>query len=228
MAYPRRITKAERATRRMLSLWDDVKAARTLRELGGACADFEAELPEHEFAQDMIRYLVAKQARQLGFECPRMTDDECYAAFAAEYMAPQKELRFENRRQYAPLYVQPNAASRAAARQGLQARAAAPLSRRGGLTTQQAGRLGIGSGVARARDIVAGKRVNAHQVKRFCDSKQHERDRALAQGLEPKDSKALQSWLLWGGDPLCAQARAIVESQRAETARARARRLKNP
>jgi hypothetical protein len=70
------------------------------------------------------------------------------------------------------------------------------------LTTQEAGKMGVGSGVARARDIVAGKRVDAKQVKGFFDRHQHNYERAKAAKLAPKDSKVIQAWLLWGGDAM--------------------------
>jgi hypothetical protein len=65
------------------------------------------------------------------------------------------------------LYIQPNKAAQKAAKRGLEARKKAPKSKKGGLDAVQASMAGVGSGVLRARDIVAGKRVNAYQVNAF-------------------------------------------------------------
>jgi hypothetical protein len=65
----------------------------------------------------------------------------------------------------ADVRVYPPPAARRLADEALKVRSSLPPSRRGGLTTQQAGKLGIGSGVARARDIVAGKSLDARQLR---------------------------------------------------------------
>ena len=60
--------------------------------------------------------------------------------------------------------VKPPKAAQDIAREALEVRASLPKSKRGGLTTREAGRQGVGSGIARARDIVAGKNLDAGQV----------------------------------------------------------------
>jgi hypothetical protein len=56
--------------------------------------------------------------------------------------------------------------------------------------------------VARARDIIAGKKVNAYQVKAFFDRHRQNYLNAKMKGLRPEESRAIQAWLIWGGEPL--------------------------
>jgi hypothetical protein len=60
--------------------------------------------------------------------------------------------------------------------------------------------------VARARDIIAGKKVNAYQVKAFFDRHRQNYLNAKMKGLKPEESRAIQAWLIWGGEPLRKQA----------------------
>ena len=112
------------------------------------------------------------------------------------------------------LYIYPNKSSIAAADRGLIARRKAPKSKRGGLDAMQAKEEGVGSGVLRARDIVSGKRVNAYQVKAFFDRHQGSYLAALDKGLRAQESKAIQAWLLWGGDPLYSQVKREIKRDR--------------
>lgn len=112
------------------------------------------------------------------------------------------------------LYIKPNKASIAAARRGLKARDAAPKSKKGGLDALQAHEEGVGSGVLRARDIISGKKINAYQVKAFFDRHQGNYLKAKMKGLKPEESKAIQAWLIWGGDPLYRQVKSAVEKDR--------------
>jgi len=113
------------------------------------------------------------------------------------------------------LYIKPNKAAQKAAKRGLEARKRAPKSKKGGLDAMQAAELGIGSGVLRARDIVAGKRVNAYQVNGFFNRHRNNYINAKLKGLKPEESKAIQAWLLWGGEPLRKQAEAAVRKDKA-------------
>ena len=83
---------------------------------------------------------------------------------------------------------------RAAARRGLALR---EKHGKGGLTTQEAGAQGIGSGVARARDLAAGSAVSTKTLKRMVSF--FARHRANKSGGE--DDAGHIAWLLWGGDP---------------------------
>lgn len=100
------------------------------------------------------------------------------------------------------IYVTPPQAAKTFARRGLEAREKASKSKKGGLTTQQAGEEGVGSGVARARDIIAGKRVDAKQVKAFFDRHEKNYKKAKARETPASEEKAIQAWWLWGGDPM--------------------------
>lgn len=126
------------------------------------------------------------------------------------------------------VYFDPPRGAEKWARWGLEARRNAPKSKKGGLSTRQAGRQGIGSGVARARDILAGKRLDARQVKAFFDRHEHNYEpaikraklRAKKEGIPLKVAAerepAVQSWWQWGGDPARKAAeRAVEKAERA-------------
>ncbi len=108
------------------------------------------------------------------------------------------------------LRLTPSPAARRVARRALEVRASLPPSRRGGLSTTEAGRQGVGSGVKRAQDIAAGHDVDAMQVHRFCSRFRGKVREARRRGLTLPESRALQAWDHWGGDPLCAEAAEAV------------------
>ena len=79
------------------------------------------------------------------------------------------------------------------ARLGLKMRKEAPKSLKGGLTTREAGKLGIGSGVARAATLVSGREVSKDTVRKMVSF--------FARHRKHKDTpKGKIAWLLWGGD----------------------------
>jgi len=114
------------------------------------------------------------------------------------------------------LYIKPSQSAIRAARRGLEARRKAPRSKKGGLSPAQAHQEGVGSGVARARDIAAGKKVNAYQVKAFFDRHRGNYLDAKKKGLKAEESKIIQAWLLWGGEPLRKQATKAVERDKTQ------------
>jgi hypothetical protein len=70
---------------------------------------------------------------------------------------------------------------------------------RGGLTTKQAGKMGIGSGYQRALDIAEGQNLSPKTVKMMKGFfGRHKRNKKYHKQKPP--SNALISWLLWGGD----------------------------
>lgn len=78
--------------------------------------------------------------------------------------------------------------------------------KRGGLDTRQAGQQGIGSGVARARDLAAGKGVSPATIGRMLSFfARHEKNK----DTPPEKGNGKIAWLLWGGDPGLAWARKI-------------------
>lgn len=88
----------------------------------------------------------------------------------------------------------PPAAVRSAARRGLELR---KKHGKGGLTTQEAGKQGIGSGVARASNLAAGDAVSTETLRRMVAF--FSRHRKNKSGGE--DDAGYIAWLLWGGDP---------------------------
>jgi len=120
------------------------------------------------------------------------------------------------------LYIHPNESARKVARRALDRRKNLPKSKRGGLDAIQAHDQGIGSGVMRARDIASGKRINAYQVKAFFDRHRGNYVSARADKKRWEDSKAWQSWDLWGGEPLRKQVFAAVKKDK------RNRAISNP
>lgn len=98
----------------------------------------------------------------------------------------------------------PPASVRAAARRGLELR---KKHGKGGLTTQEAGKQGIGSGVARATSLANGEKVSYATIKRMAAF--FSRHRKNKSGGEDDAGKI--SWDLWGGDAGEAWARRIIK-----------------
>jgi len=82
---------------------------------------------------------------------------------------------------------------------------------RGGLTLQEAGEQGIGSGIARARDLAAGK-VSPDTVRRMkAYFQRHAKDKQGKDWDNPtKPSNGRIAWELWGGESGKAWAERIV------------------
>ena len=93
---------------------------------------------------------------------------------------------------------------RAAARRGLELR---KKHGKGGLTTQEAGKQGIGSGVARATSLANGEAVSYETIKRMAAFfSRHEKN---TRG--PEGDAGRTAWLLWGGDSGRAWASRIIK-----------------
>lgn len=88
----------------------------------------------------------------------------------------------------------PPEAVRSAARRGLELR---KKHGKGGLSTQEAGRQGIGSGVARATSLASGGAVSTETLRRMVAF--FSRHRKNKSGGEA--DAGYIAWLLWGGDP---------------------------
>jgi len=87
----------------------------------------------------------------------------------------------------------PPSSVRAAARRGLELR---KKHGKGGLTTQEAGKQGIGSGVARAGDLAGGGGISFATVKRMAAFfSRHEKNKSGGE-----DDAGYIAWQLWGGD----------------------------
>ena len=87
----------------------------------------------------------------------------------------------------------PPSSVRAAARRGLELR---KKHGKGGLTTQEAGKQGIGSGVARAGDLAGGGGISFAIIKRMAAFfSRHEKNKSGGE-----DDAGYIAWQLWGGD----------------------------
>ena len=95
---------------------------------------------------------------------------------------------------------------RAAARRGLELR---KKHGKGGLTTQEAGKQGIGSGVARATSLANGEVLSYETIKRMAAFfSRHEKNKGGGE-----DDAGYIAWLLWGGDSGRAWANRIIRQQ---------------
>ena len=89
---------------------------------------------------------------------------------------------------------------RAAAKRGLELRKKQPKSGKAGLDTREAAKQGIGSGVARARDLMSG-RVSKETIKRMhAYFSRHQGNYKLDSGKKPHEDKGYVAGLLWGGE----------------------------
>jgi len=100
----------------------------------------------------------------------------------------------------------PTAAMKSAARTGLELR---KKHKRGGLSTEEAGKQGIGSGVARATAIANGQRLSYDTVKRMKSFFARHSAYKHKHKSDPTGPARI-SWLLWGGSAGKSWAEAIV------------------
>jgi hypothetical protein len=119
------------------------------------------------------------------------------------YMAFMKELGGEEERDDDKSFSPPSSV-RAAARRGLELR---KKHGKGGLSTQEAGKQGIGSGVARATTLASGKSVSYAIIKRMAAF--FSRHAKNFSGGE--DDAGYISALLWGGSAGRAWANKIIK-----------------
>lgn len=98
----------------------------------------------------------------------------------------------------------PPSSVRSAARRGLELR---KKHGKGGLTTQEAGKQGIGSGVARATSLANGEKVSYATIKRMAAFfSRHEKNKSGGE-----DDAGRIAWLLWGSDAGRAWANRIIK-----------------
>ena len=97
----------------------------------------------------------------------------------------------------------PPSSVRSAARRGLELR---KKHGKGGLTTREAGKQGIGSGVARATSLANGESVSYETIKRMAAFfSRHEKNKSGGE-----DDAGRIAWLLWGSDAGRAWANRII------------------
>ena len=90
-----------------------------------------------------------------------------------------------------------------AAAKGLKLRQRASPSNRGGLTPQEAGKQGIGSGVQRAVNLKNRDNVTPEVISKMVSFfARHEKNKGLSPEHKdaPQNDKGYVAWLLWGGD----------------------------
>jgi hypothetical protein len=127
--------------------------------------------------------------------------DEYYMAFMKELGGDDDE--DDDDRDDAQSFPPPSSV-RAAARRGLELR---KKHGKGGLTTQEAGKQGIGSGVARASDLAGGSALSYETIKRMAAFfSRHEKNKSGGE-----DDAGYIAWLLWGGDAGRAWANRIIK-----------------
>jgi hypothetical protein len=136
--------------------------------------------------------------------------DEYYLAFMEEIGGGDEDDDDEDRGDSESF--SPPSSVRSAARRGLELR---KKHGKGGLTTQEAGKQGIGSGVARATSLANGEAVSYETIKRMAAFfSRHEKNKSGGE-----DDAGRIAWLLWGSDAGRAWASRIikmVESRRKE------------
>lgn len=99
-------------------------------------------------------------------------------------------------------YIPPDSVAKAAKR-GLESRKKASESKQGGLTNKEASKHGIGSGVQRAVNLSNKNSLSLSTIKRmksFFDRHEGNYKKAKSKKLKPSESRAIQAWLLWGGN----------------------------
>ena len=84
---------------------------------------------------------------------------------------------------------------------------------RGGLSTGEAGKQGIGSGVARARDLASGKGMSLETVKRMHAFFSRHRKNKDSRKPNGEPGAGMIAWLLWGGDSGASWAKSIAQKE---------------
>lgn len=93
---------------------------------------------------------------------------------------------------------------------------------KGGLSTGEASKQGIGSGVQRASDLSSRENLSPETVKRmkaFFD--RHQKNKAPNKGTPKEKDKGYIAWLLWGGDPGYSWAKKVVKQMEAADEKAK-------
>ena len=115
----------------------------------------------------------------------------------------------------------PKSVADAAAR-GLELRQKAKKSHKGGLTTSQAKKEGVGSGVQRAVNLKNRDTMSPETVRRMLRFfMRHAKSAKIDPGKTPLTDKGYQAHLIWGGNPGYAWARKIVRQMDAADEKAK-------
>jgi hypothetical protein len=117
------------------------------------------------------------------------------------------------KKKYSHIDFKPPKTVRKAAKRGLELR---KKFGRGGISSQEAGKLGIGSGITRAATLAKGLHVSPSTAKRMYNYfNRHQKDRKPGWSNPSNPSNGYIAWLLWGGDPGRAWAGKLVRQMRA-------------
>lgn len=115
----------------------------------------------------------------------------------------------------------PKSVADAAAR-GLALRQKAKKSHKGGLSTSQAKKAGVGSGVQRAVNLKNRSTMSPGTVRRMLNFfTRHQKSAKIDAGKTPATDKGYQAWLLWGGNAGYAWARKVVRQMEAADAKSK-------
>lgn len=166
------------------------KVARTMREFKAG------KLTSGGKPVSNYKQAVAIALSQAGMSLPKKDASEEYMkAFIRQVLEEEEEMEEEEEepvRGDAESFSPPSSV-RAAARRGLELR---KKHGKGGLTTQEAGKQGIGSGVARAGDLAGGGGISLATVKRMAAFfSRHEKNKSGGE-----NDAGYIAWQLWGGD----------------------------
>ena len=141
---------------------------------------------------------VAIALSQAGMSLPKKDASEEYMkAFIRQVLQEEEAMEEEEEEEETDRgdseSFSPPSSVRTAARRGLELR---KKHGKGGLTTQEAGKQGIGSGVARATSLANGEAVSFETIKRMSAFfSRHEKNKS-----GPEGDAGRTAWLLWGGD----------------------------
>lgn len=120
----------------------------------------------------------------------------------------------------------PKSVADAAAR-GLALRQKAKKSHKGGLSTGQAAKEGVGSGVQRAVNLKNRNTMSPETVRRMLRFFQrHEKNKKIDKGKTALTDKGYQAWMIWGGNPGFAWARKVVRQMDAADAKSKQKKKK--
>jgi hypothetical protein len=149
---------------------------------------------------------VAIALSEAGMPMPKKDASEEYMrAFIRQVLKEEEAMEEEEEspRDDAESFSPPSSV-RSAARRGLELR---KKHGKGGLTTQEAGKQGIGSGVARATSLANGEAVSYETIKRMSAFfSRHEKNKSGGE-----DDAGRIAWLLWGSDAGRAWAARIIK-----------------
>lgn len=177
----------------------------------------ELLLDQPEMAKDPVRLkrLVREQVERVVPRLQRTAGDDDSEDGTVKLAAPEK---------YKDIDFKPPESVANAAKKGLEYRQKASPSNRGGLTSEEAGEQGIGSGVQRATNLKNRDTLSPETVKQMAAFfSRHEKNKSIAAEHkdEPWNDKGHVSWLLWGGDAGKAWADKVIKQMEAADERAK-------